>query len=230
MNVVERYLWLKKEVEKLNKEAIIVVVTKYLSDVSVISKLVEVGVVDFGENYAQKLEEKINLLNVSNNIIRWHFIGHLQRNKVKKVVPVCHLIQSLDSIELAQKINLEAQKQNKIQKCLIELKVSQEETKFGIKEEELYKTLDEILNLRLNNLEIEGIMTMAPYFEDPSFTRPYFKKAYNIFCSVKNTYKDKFKNFKILSMGMSNDYKIALEEGSNMIRIGSLLFEEKYKL
>ncbi|MEN3014168.1 MAG: YggS family pyridoxal phosphate-dependent enzyme [Endomicrobiia bacterium] len=222
-DVVERYLQLKREVENYNKNARIVVVTKYASDINSILKLYEAGATDFAENYAQQLEKKIEELKINN--LRWHFIGHLQKNKVKKVVPLVFLVQSLDSIDLAKKINQEASKLNKVQRCLIELKVSYEDTKFGIKEDDIYKFVEEILSLNLNNLEIEGIMTMAPYFEDPQKTRPYFKKAYEIFWNIKKSYSDKLKNFEILSMGMSSDYKIALQEGSNMVRIGSFLFK-----
>lgn len=222
MNIIERYLCLKREVEKINKDVRIVVVTKYLENVDKIIELAQVGVVDFAESYAQDLQKKFEKL--KDISINWHFIGHLQRNKVKKVVPISFLVQSLDSVELAKKINEEAKKLNKVQRCLLELKVSEEETKFGISPNEIYKVLHEIISLQLENIQIEGLMTMAPYFENPELTRPYFKKAYEVFCDIKKSFSKELKNFNTLSMGMSNDYKIALEEGSNMIRVGSLLF------
>lgn len=217
------FINLKKEVEKFGKEISIVVVTKYVYDIVVLSKLADIGIKDIAENYIQHMEYKYKELKNKNFPIEkynWHFIGHLQKNKVKKAVAISYLIQSVDSVELAKKINLEGEKINKIQECLLELKVSQEETKFGIDEENIYKINDEIYSLNLKNIKIIGLMTMAPYFKNPEFTRPYFKKAYNIFCEIKKKYND----FRILSMGMSNDYKVALEEGTNMLRIGSLLF------
>lgn len=222
VNPIENYLLLKDEVEKINKDAKIVVVTKYLSSVDYIKELNKLGVVDFAENYAQELQKKSEEL--KDLEINWHFIGHLQRNKVKKVVPISFFIQSLDSVELAKKINEEALKLNKVQRCLLELKVSEEKTKFGIEPQEIHKVLQDIISFNLRNIDIEGLMVMAPYFDNPELTRPYFKKAYEIFCDIKKNFSKELKNFNILSMGMSNDYRIALEEGSNMIRIGSLLF------
>ncbi len=213
---------LKQEVEKFSKDVKIVVVTKYIKDIEVIKKLAEIGVTDIAENYAQDLVYKYHYLEKDgvNKNFNWHFIGHLQKNKVKKVVPICELIQSVDSIELAKKIDFEAKKINKSQNCLIELKVSEEETKFGIPKEEIFKFVEELNSLNLTNIKLVGLMTMAPYFDDPAKTRPYFKQAYEVFKFLQQ----KITGFNILSMGMSNDYKIALEEGSNMLRIGSLLF------
>lgn len=213
---------LKQEVEKFSKDIRIVVVTKYVDNVEIVKKLADIGITEIGENYAQNLVYKYEYLknNGSHKNFVWHFIGHLQKNKVKKVVPIVDLIQSLDSVELAKKIDAEAKKYNKVQKCLIELKVSEEETKYGITKDEMFKFVDNILSLNLTNIKLVGLMTMAPFFENPQQTRPYFKQAYEIFKFLQQ----KIVGFDILSMGMSNDYKIALEEGANMLRIGSLLF------
>jgi len=215
---------LKQKVDTFSKNVKIVVVTKYIDNVEIIQKLAEINVTDIGESYVQNLVYKYDSLqqNGYNKNFVWHFIGHLQKNKVKKVVPICDLIQSLDSVELAQKIDSEAKKINKVQKCLIELKVSEEETKFGVATDKIYEFVDKILSMNLQNIKLVGLMTMAPYFEEPQKTRPYFKQTYEIFSVLKN----KINGFEILSMGMSNDYKIALEEGSNMVRIGSLLFTD----
>ncbi len=220
--IQKKFQQLKQEVNMFSQNVKIVVVTKYVEDVEIIKKFREIGITDIAENYAQSLVNKYEHLQqngLHKNFV-WHFIGHLQKNKVKKVVPICDLIQSLDSIELAQKIDSEAKKINKVQKCLVELKVSEEPTKYGISAQEIYKFIEELLNMNFQNIKLVGLMTMAPYFEDPQKTRPYFKQAYKIFCEIRK----KIDGFDILSMGMSNDYKIALEEGANMLRIGSLLF------
>ncbi|MCX7715843.1 MAG: YggS family pyridoxal phosphate-dependent enzyme [Endomicrobia bacterium] len=231
--IEERYLKLIKEVEQYGKNVSIVVVTKYVENLEILSKLYQFGVTDIAENYAQQMEKKYNGLSALNfdcKKYRWHFIGHLQTNKVKKVVPITDLIQSLDSIQLAEKINQTAQKLNKIQNCLLELKVSPEESKFGIEKEKIYTFVENLISCNFTNLKIRGLMSMAPYFELPEKTRPYFKTAKQVFDEIRKQYKEKMEEFNILSLGMSNDYRIALEEGANMIRIGSLLFEDLYKL
>ncbi|MCX7956570.1 MAG: YggS family pyridoxal phosphate-dependent enzyme [Endomicrobia bacterium] len=224
---IEKYLFLRKEVEKFGKNIRIVVVTKYIKEDYIFFELSKAGVKEIAESYAQELKKKYDYAKQFS--FYWHFVGHLQKNKTKIVVPICDYIQSLDSLDLAQKINEYSKKMNKIQNCLLELKVSQEDTKFGIKEEDIYKVLENIISLRLENIEIVGIMTMAPYSDNLEEVRPYFKKAYRIFSSIKKTYSE-LKSFDILSMGMSNDYKVALEEGANMLRIGSLLFNNEYKV
>ncbi|MDW8056538.1 MAG: YggS family pyridoxal phosphate-dependent enzyme [Elusimicrobiota bacterium] len=218
----EKYGNLRKEVEKFGKNIRIVVVTKYVDDIEIISKLADVGITEIAESYAQQMLKKYNELQTLNAHQKyiWHFVGHLQKNKVNKVVPLVEYIQSVDSIELAEKINTTANKLNKVCNCLVELKVSEEETKFGVKEDEIFEFVESLISKKFSNIQIVGLMTMAPYFDNPELTRPYFKRAYEIFCKLKT----KIKGFDILSMGMSNDYRVALEEGSNMLRIGSLLF------
>lgn len=182
--IKDRFFKLRNEIEQFGRDIRIVVVTKYVSDLDVISKLSEIGVVDIGENYAQEMEYKYKELKNKNFPVdkyKWHFIGHLQKNKVKKVVPISCLIQSVDSVELLEKINLEAQKFNKVQNCLLELKVSDEPTKFGIEEEKIHQVVEKIILLGLSNISICGLMTMAPYFENPEDTRHYFKKHIRYF-------------------------------------------------
>lgn len=222
--VIDRYQKLRKEVENFGDNIRIVVVTKYVENVELIGKLVQCGIKEIGENYVQQMVKKYNDL-LSKNFLPssyiWHFIGHLQKNKVNKLLPIVDCIQSVDSIELAEKINSTSEKLNKNCECLIELKISEEETKFGVKEDEIFKFAEKLTQHKFSNIHIVGLMTMAPYFEQVECVRPYFKKAYKIFCELKKYFGS---NFNILSMGMSNDYRIALEEGANMIRIGSLLF------
>ena len=207
------------------REITLVAVTKTFP-VEDIEEALKCNITDIAESKIQEALPKIDVLckkNLLGNVNK-HFIGHLQSNKAKKAVLNFDLIQSLDSIDLAKDINRHAKDINKIQKCLLELKVSQETTKFGISVQQL----EEIYNYCLDNchnISICGIMTIAPFFEDKQQVRPYFKTAYKIYSDIKQ--KTNNKNFKILSMGMSDDFEIAIEEGSNMVRIGSAIFGER---
>ena len=184
------------------------------------------GVADIAESKIQEALPKFDVLCKNNLLtnVNKHFIGHLQSNKAKKAVLNFDLIQSLDSINLAKDINRHAKDINKIQKCLIELKVSDETTKTGAsvqQTEEIYKYCLE----NCQNMLICGIMTIAPFFDDKDQVRPYFKLAYKVYSDIKQKIKNE--NFKILSMGMSDDFEIAIEEGSNMVRVGSAIFGER---
>lgn len=207
------------------KNVSIVAVTKTFGTDCIESALL-CGINDIGESKIQEALPKFDVLSnkgIFKNIKK-HFIGHLQSNKAKKAVLNFDLIQSLDSKELAENINRYAENINKIQDCLLELKVSQEETKHGVSKEyieDLYIYCIE----KCKNIKICGIMTIAPYFEDKEKSRPYFKAAYDIFTDLKNQFYNE--DFLILSMGMSDDFEIALQEGANMVRIGSALFGER---
>ncbi|MGQ9610952.1 MAG: YggS family pyridoxal phosphate-dependent enzyme, partial [bacterium] len=153
--------------------------------------------------------------------VRWHLIGHLQRNKVKDAVKIFDCIQSVDSLRLAEEINKQCEKINKIMPILIEVNIGGEESKYGIDPD---KTADLIAQIALlPNLHVEGLMTMEPYFDDPNYARPFFKQMKQLFDEIKNM-KIPNTNINILSMGMSNSYQVAIEEGSNMVRIGTKLF------
>lgn len=209
-NIAQNYEKIRQE---LPNNVTLVGATKDKS-ASQIREAINAGLENIGENYVQEALEKYDELGEDAKHIKWHFIGHLQRNKVKKVVPVFDLIQSLDSEELAEEINKRAIQLNKKMQCLVEVNIAQEESKFGIAPNELNTFIE---NLRkFENIELLGIMIMEPYSEDPETARPYFKKAKALFDSVPE--------FSILSMGMSTAYKIAIEEGSTMVRIGSGLF------
>lgn len=207
------------------KNVSIVAVTKTFGADCIESALLS-GINDIGESKIQEALPKFDVLSnkgIFKNIKK-HFIGHLQSNKAKKAVLNFDLIQSLDSKELAENINRHAENINKIQYCLLELKISQEVTKHGISKEyieDLYIYCIE----KCKNIKICGIMTIAPYFEDKEKSRPYFKAAYDIFTDLKNQFYNE--DFLILSMGMSDDFEIALQEGANMVRIGSALFGER---
>lgn len=185
-----------------------------------IQALYDLGQRDFGENYVQELMEKQEKLPGD---IRWHFIGHLQKNKVKYIASFIHLIQSVDSFALLKEINKQALKNDRIIHCLLQIHIAKEETKFGLDINELKDLVNSPELNTLKNIKITGLMGMASFSNDENLIRTelmYLKKIFD-----KNK-AFSFFNYQLstLSMGMSGDYKIALEEGSNLVRIGSLLF------
>ena len=174
----------------------------------------------FGENKIQEMAEKFDTLPKD---IEWHMIGHLQSNKVKYMAHFVHLIHGVDSFKTLEEINKQALKHNRIINCLLEVKIASEETKFGLSFEEVEQLLksEELKNLK--NVNISGLMGMASFTEDIEVIRNEFKTLKNFFNSLQK-YKSFNVNPTILSMGMSGDYKIAIEEGSTMIRVGSAIF------
>jgi len=216
----EAYAELMNELKDKNVTVVAVSKTKTAEDIFELYKL---GQQDFGENYGQELLEKYLKLPPD---IRWHFIGHLQTNKVKHIVPFVYLIHSVDSYKLLSEINRQAQKINRVINCLLQVHIAQEETKFGFDEKELDEIINELTNVPMKNIDILGLMGMASFTDDLDKVRGEFKYLKGLFDKFK---KSEIRNPKseILSMGMSNDYKIAIEEGSNMVRIGSLLFGER---
>ncbi|WP_336514065.1 YggS family pyridoxal phosphate-dependent enzyme [Pollutibacter soli] len=200
--------------------ATLVAVSK-IKPVSDIKALYNQGQLDFGENYVQELDDKVRQLPGD---IRWHFIGHLQSNKVKYIAPYVHLVHGVDSIKLLQTIDKEGRKINRKIKCLLQVHVAQEETKFGFSKDEVLQALAQWQNTKTAFAEICGIMGMASFTEDEIQLRHEFRLLKSIFDEVRNHYFKDVDHFDTLSMGMSGDYKIALEEGSTMIRVGSLLF------
>lgn len=205
--------------EELNGKATLVAVSK-TKPVEDIKALYDLGQRDFGENYVQELVEKYEQLPKD---IRWHFIGHLQSNKVKYIAPFVHLIHGVDSLDLLKEINKQALKNNRVVDCLLQIHIASEETKFGLDNNELNLIVSELNNLKIKNSKIIGLMGMASFSNDMSLVRSEFKQLKSIYNKLSTF------NFKLstLSMGMSSDYKIAMEEGSNMVRIGSLLFGER---
>ncbi len=197
----------------------LVAVTKTV-DAETIKEAVDAGLRCFGENRVQEAREKISNLKsqISNSRIEWHLIGHLQKNKSKYAVQLFDLIHTVDSIDLAEELNRQAEKAGKIQRILVQVKLSEEETKHGVSEKELMPLLEKIKGLR--NLKLEGLMTMPPYFEDAEKARPYFKRLREIRDEAERC------GFKLpeLSMGMSDDFEVAIEEGSTMVRIGTAIF------
>jgi len=201
-----------------NPEEIKLIAVTKSQPIDKIIESVDLGLRVFGENKVQEAKQKIEKLNEFNFNIEWHMIGHLQSNKVKEAVRLFEIIHSVDSDKLAILIDKEASKIKKIQRALIQVKLSEEETKYGINEdavEEIFK-----LSKKLKYLQIEGLMTIPPYFVNPEDTRPYFRKLRQI----KEELSQKGYPLQELSMGMSNDFEVAVEEGSTMVRIGTAIF------
>lgn len=207
------------------EEVTLVAVTKTV-DTKRIIEAVNAGLRVFGENRVQEAQRKIHELRslIPESKIEWHLIGHLQKNKARYAVQLFDLIHSVDSISLAEELDKQAKKINKIQRILIQVKLSEEETKHGVPEEDLIPLVEGIRDLK--NLKLEGLMTLPPYFEDVEMVRPYFRRLEDI--------RDRLNSMLILpspirdlSMGMSHDFEIAIEEGSTMVRIGTAIFGER---
>ncbi len=176
------------------------------------------GIEIAGENYVQEAVRKYNEIG---DRVKWHMIGHLQRNKVKDVLKVFECIQSVDSLRLAKEIDRQCERAGKVMPVLVEINIAGEESKYGIKPEELPDMLRQIA--AFPNLQVNGLMTMEPYFENPEDARPYFKRMKRLFDEVR-AHDVPDVEMEILSMGMSNGYLVAIEEGSNMVRVGTRLF------
>lgn len=173
----------------------------------------------FGENRIQEAIPKIEKL--KNLDIEWHFIGHLQKNKAKEAIENFSLIQSVDSLSLAKRLQQIAQWEEKVVPFLIEINIGDEPTKYGVKVEELPQFIEEIQNF--DNLKFKGIMAIPPYNPDPEKVRPFFKEMYKIYEKLSSI----FPSVEYLSIGMSEDFEVAIEEGSNMVRIGRAIFGER---
>lgn len=221
----EAYLKLLSETQKNNVSLVAVSKTKPVED---IKELYDLGQRDFGENYVQELAEKQDKLPAD---IRWHFIGHLQTNKVKFIAPFVQLIHAVDSLKLLKEINKQAEKNNRVIQCLLQVHIAQEETKFGFSKEELedlIKTKSSELQ-DLKNVKVVGLMGMASLTDNMDIVKKEFSYLTLLFDQFKAKFSSLKFEFLILSMGMTSDYKIAIEEGSTMVRIGSLIFGEREK-
>ncbi|RYE22469.1 MAG: YggS family pyridoxal phosphate-dependent enzyme [Sphingobacteriales bacterium] len=211
---------IKDELDKSDTTLVAVSKTKPVVD---IKALYDAGQPIFGENYVQELVEKQPQLPAD---IEWHYIGHLQSNKVKYIAPFVEMIHAVDSFKLLQEINKQAAKNNRTIKVLLQLHIADEETKFGMDDKELIEFMDyySAQQSDLQNVRICGLMGMASFSDDETQVRSEFQHLNNTFKNIKTTYFLDKGGFEIRSMGMSGDYKLAIEEDSNMVRIGSLLF------
>ncbi len=217
----------KKHVNRSAKEAgtnpddiEIVAVTKTV-EADVIKEAINHGITSIGENRVQELVKKYEIIG---DKVKWHMIGHLQRNKVKYIIDKVSLIHSLDSYRLAVEINKRAKNKDLVMPCLLQVNISGEESKHGVKAEETEELLRKIG--LLEHVAIMGLMTIAPYTQNPEETRKYFRALREM---SENIREKKIKNItmKYLSMGMSNDFEVAVEEGGNLIRVGSKIFGER---
>ena len=202
-----------------NKNFTCVAVSK-TKPVDEIEKIYNLGHKEFGENKVQELLEKYNKLPKD---IKWHMIGHLQTNKIKKVIPIISLIHSVDSLKLLKKINNEAIKINKVVSCLLQINISNENNKYGFSIDQIREIFNNETLKDFKFIRIKGLMGMASFTENKNQIRIEFNNLKKIFDELKTKYPE----LKIISMGMSGDYKIAIEEGSNMIRIGSKIFGKR---
>jgi pyridoxal phosphate enzyme (YggS family) len=190
-----------------------------------IEEVYQSGLRHFGENKVQELLQKQHQLPVD---IHWHFIGHLQRNKVKYISPFISLIHSIDSYSLLETVNNEAFKANRVIDCLLQFHIASEETKFGMDFAESQILVESIFMNNLTNVRIRGVMGMASFTEDMTTVRAEFRQLADYFKNIKRNWFAGNSDFDILSMGMSGDYPIAVEEGSNMVRIGTTIFGERH--
>ena len=203
------------------EEVRLVAVTKTIG-VEAIKQALDIGLRIFGENKVQEAKEKIEALATqAPSGIEWHLIGHLQGNKTKYSVRLFDLIHSLDSEGLAGDLDREARKLGKVQRVLIQVKLSEEETKSGIAEKELTQLIEKVGELK--NLKLEGLMTIPPFFDDPERARPYFRRLREL----RDELVIKGINLPELSMGMSDDFEVAIEEGATLVRIGTAIFGER---
>ncbi len=186
-----------------------------------IRQLYDAGHRQFGENRAPEMAEKYEQLPKD---IEWHFIGHLQRNKVKLIAPFVHLVHSVDSYRLLREINKEAAKNDRTIDCLLQFKIAAEDTKYGFDPATVRQMLSDPAFAELKNIRLLGVMGMATFTDNEAQVRSEFRKLRAIFSELKDTFFPEADHFREISMGMSNDYLIALSEGSTMVRIGSLIF------
>ena len=209
-----------KNAGRSRDEVTLIAVSK-TKPVEMLQEIYDENIRDFGENKVQELCSKMEQLPSD---IRWHMIGHLQRNKVKYIVGKVELIHSVDTYRLAEEINIQAKKQNVIVPILVEVNIAHEESKFGISAEDAILLVEEIS--KLENILIKGLMTIAPYVENPEDNRLYFRKIKQLSVDITNKNIDNV-FMEILSMGMTGDYMVAIEEGATMVRVGTGIFGER---
>jgi pyridoxal phosphate enzyme (YggS family) len=228
MNIAENYKHLRREIP--DKVTIVLAAKKRTPQELV--EAIEAGAMDIGENYVQEAGHMYSALRKKAAEVKWHMIGHLQKNKINKALRIFDVIETVDSIEKAEAINKRVVKAKKqIMPVLIEINIGSEDSKAGIRVDEHEPFEDYMENLvrcisRFDHLRIEGLMTMGPRFGNPENVRPYFRRTKRIFDRIKTLNLPNV-SMKCLSMGMTNSYKVAIEEGSNMVRIGTAVFGER---
>jgi len=221
MSIAENIKSLKKETELINVTLIAVSKTKPVEDVL---EAYNTGQRLFGENMVQELVEKYEQLPKD---IEWHLIGHLQSNKVKYIAPFISMIQSVDSLKLLQEINKHAEKHNRVIDCLLQVYIADEETKFGLGFDEVIELLRSEEFAALKHVKIRGLMGIATNTDNEKQIKDEYYELKTFFDGIKQSFFRKDKSFDTLSMGMSSDYKVAIEQGSNMVRLGSTIFGQR---
>ena len=222
MNIADNINKYLKEIGDRNCKLVAISKTK---PVDIIRSAYDSGQRIFGENKVQELADKYPQLPKD---IQWHMVGHLQSNKVKYIAPFVHLIHSVDSIKLLKEIEKQAAKHDRIIFCLLQVHIAEEETKFGLSDEGLYQVLDEVMNSGFEHVKITGLMGMATYTQDDEQIRREFRYIKDLLDTVSSKYQHRAIELTELSIGMSGDYKTALEEGSTMIRIGTGVFGARH--
>ena len=221
MSIAENIRSLKNETDTINVTLIAVSKTKPVEE---IKEAYYAGQRIFGENMVQELVDKYEHLP---HDIQWHLIGHLQSNKVKYIAPFIAMIQSVDSLKLLQEIDKHAQKHSRVIDCLLQVYIADEETKFGLGFDEVIELLRSEELASLKHIRIRGLMGIATNTDNPKQIKEEFYELKTFFDGIKQSYFRKDDNFDTLSMGMSSDYKIAIEQGSNMVRLGSTIFGQR---
>ncbi|MCT4598200.1 MAG: YggS family pyridoxal phosphate-dependent enzyme [Vallitalea sp.] len=209
-----------KKVGRDPNEITLIAVSK-TKPIEFIEEALKSNIINMGENKVQEIREKYEMINTK---AKWHMIGHLQTNKVKYIIDKVSLIHSVDSLKLAQKIDSQAEKIGIKMDILIQLNIANEDTKFGLMSEEITDFIIEVS--QLNNINIKGLMTIAPYVEDSEENRQIFREIKQLAVDIKRKNIDNV-NMDILSMGMTNDYTVAIEEGSTMVRVGTGIFGKR---
>jgi len=221
MSIADNIKTLKKETDPVKVTLIAVSKTKPVEEVQ---EAYDAGQRLFGENHVQELVEKYETLPKD---IQWHLIGHLQSNKVKYIAPFISMIQSVDSLKLLEEINKHAEKNNRVIDCLLQVYIADEETKYGLGFDEVIELLRSEQLPLLKNIRICGLMGIATNTDNEKQIKEEFYELRTFFDGIKQSFFRKQESFSILSMGMSSDYKLAIEQGSNMIRLGSTLFGQR---
>lgn len=204
-----------------NRNDVTLIAVSKTKPVSMLKEALEEGILQFGENKVQELTDKYEILSKD---IQWHMIGHLQRNKVKYIVDKVSLIHSVDSLRLAEEIHNQAKKKETIVPVLIEVNIAKEDSKYGLMEEEVLPFIESIS--KLEHIKIMGLMTIAPFVEEAELNRIHFKNLRKLAVDIKRKTIDNV-SMDVLSMGMTGDYEVAIEEGATMVRVGTGIFGER---
>lgn len=204
-----------------NREEVTLIAVSKTKPVSLVDEVIDYGISEFGENKVQEIMDKYESVKTP---VNWHMIGHLQRNKVKYIVDKVCLIHSVDSYRLAEMIDQEAAKKGVSCDILIEVNIAKEDTKYGVMKEEVLPLVEQIS--KLSNIRIKGLMTIAPFVENSEKNRVHFRNLRNLYVDIK-TKNIHNVDMKILSMGMTNDYEVAIEEGATMVRVGTGIFGQR---